>query len=463
MAPDLGHEGALQGLGEAAGFGACVREGRIKQRPSVYVLTQDYRKGLQALLKDIPSARVSVSAGGGGMGGGFGAGTSLQLSVVSADFALLQARNSAIIAAIQENPFVVDLSSSLSDTRLESNFQPDPLKLKGTGLSPQAVANALQTYATGSQASNVVTGGLSYPIYVMLDPIRLANGNNLLDLPIYSASLGQSIQIGQLGSFALAEAPTSISRYNRQYTGSFNINLSSGAPTALELQASIKEDLEKRGLLEGGLQVSAGNRFGAAALSAELASSGKIIFLVALFLAYLVMAAQFNSWRYPIYLLLPVPLALIGALILVWIIGGGLDVFGLMGMIMLIGLSAKNAILYLDFVVERLGKMPLEEALVEAAGLRFRPIVMTTLTVLVISFPLIFSGGQGSEFGQRMGVVMFGGIVFSAVLTFFIVPAAFWLFERKRPASQYNPIEEEEREIKATTEARSIATESTET
>ena len=101
---------------------------------------------------------------------------------------------------------------------------------------------------------------------------------------------------------------------------------------------------------------------------------------------------------------------------------------------MLIGLSAKNAILYLDFVTERLGRMPLKEALIESARLRFRPIVMTTMTVLVISFPLIFAGGQGSEFGQRLGVVMLGGVIFSAVLTFFVVPAAFYLFERKRVA-----------------------------
>ncbi len=119
---------------------------------------------------------------------------------------------------------------------------------------------------------------------------------------------------------------------------------------------------------------------------------------------------------------------------LVYLIGGGLDIFGLMGMLMLIGLSAKNAILYLDFVVERIGKMPFKDALIEAAKLRFRPIVMTTLTVLVISFPLILSKGQGSEFGQKMGVVMLGGILFSAILTFFVVPAAFYLFERNRVA-----------------------------
>jgi hypothetical protein len=179
------------------------------------------------------------------------------------------------------------------------------------------------------------------------------------------------------------------------------------------------------------MQLTANSSTGPAALARQLQTQAPITFLLALFLVYLVMGAQFNSWRYPIYLLLPVPLALIGALFVVFLKGGGLDVFGLLGMLMLIGLSAKNAILYLDFVVERLGKMPFEEALIESGRLRFRPIVMTTLTVLVTSFPLIFGGGQGAEFGQGLGIVTFGGIIFSAVLTFFVVPAAFYLFERR--------------------------------
>ena len=124
------------------------------------------------------------------------------------------------------------------------------------------------------------------------------------------------------------------------------------------------------------------------------------------------MAAQFNSWRYPVYLLLPVPLALVGAPCSSTSRAAAWTSSGVMGMLMLIGLSAKNAILYLDFVVERIGKMPfVQDALIEAARLRFRPIVMTTLTVLVISFPLILGKGEGSEFGQRMGIVMLGGIV----------------------------------------------------
>lgn len=213
------------------------------------------------------------------------------------------------------------------------------------------------------------------------------------------------------------------------------INLKPNAPPQLSVMKQISSDLTKRGLLGNGVELQTAGRFSQAALAAQLMTTGTITFLLAVFLAYLVMAAQFNSWRYPVYLLLPVPIALVGALLFVFFLGGGLDIFGILGLFMLIGLSAKNAILYLDFVVERLGKMPFAEALLEAARLRFRPIVMTTMTVLVISFPLVFSTGQGSEYGQRMGVVMFGGILFSAVLTFFVVPAAFYLFERKRHES----------------------------
>jgi len=259
----------------------------------------------------------------------------------------------------------------------------------------------------------------------------------LLNLPVYSPTLQRNLQAGQLGSFTVNEAPVSMSRYNRLYTGQFNINLKNGAPPILEFQDELTKQLTAQGLLGNGVELSSGSSFGPAALAAQLATTLATTLLLAVGLAYLVMAAQFNSWRYPIYLLMPVPLALVGALTCVVILGGGLDIFGILGMLLLIGLSAKNAILYLDFVTERLGKMPFMDALVESARLRFRPIVMTTLTVLVISGPLVFGHGQGAEFGQRLGVVMFGGILFSAVLTFFVVPAAFYLFERKRPTVQY--------------------------
>ena len=402
----------------------------IGKRKSIFELIPRYRRAILALFRDQPSSQVIVSSGGG-FGG---SGSTFGLSVVSADFNVLSNRNNKILQVLQKNPWISDAYSSLSDTSIESDFVPDPSRMKGTGITPAMVGADLQTYASGVQASTVVTGGLSYPIEVQADPTALSGVQSLVNLPIYSPLLQTTIQVGQLGTFALNQAPVTLSRYNRQYTGNLTITTTPTAPPPLTVMTRVEADLQKAGLLDERMALTTNSRFNQVALARQLLVTGPLTFLLAFFLAYLVMAAQFNSWRYPIYLLLPVPLALMGALVLVYFMGGGLDIFGIMGMLMLIGLSAKNAILYLDFVVERIGRMPFVQALTESARLRFRPIIMTTMTVLVISFPLILGKGEGSEFGQRMGIVMLGGILFSAVLTFFVVPAAFYLFERKRVA-----------------------------
>jgi HAE1 family hydrophobic/amphiphilic exporter-1 len=402
----------------------------ISKRKGVFDLIPQYRGDILTLFRDQPSTQILVSSGGG-----FGsAGSVLGLSVVGPDINLLNNRNNKILQVLQRDPWIASVYSSLSDTSIESDFTPDPARMTGTGITPAMVASDLQTYASGVQASTVVTGGLSYPIEVQVNPTALSGVQSLVNLPIYSPLLQTTVQVGQLGKFVLNQAPVTLSRYNREYTGNLTITMTPDAPPPLSVMDKISADLTKAGLLDEGMALTTNNRFNQAALAKQLLVTGPLTFLLAFFLAYLVMAAQFNSWRYPIYLLLPVPLALIGALILVYFVGGGLDIFGVMGMLMLIGLSAKNAILYLDFVVERIGKMPFVQALTDSARLRFRPIVMTTMTVLVISFPLILGRGEGSEFGRKMGIVMLGGILLSAVLTFFVVPAAFYLFERKRVA-----------------------------
>ncbi len=415
----------------------------VGQRPNVYDLIGKYRGAIQGLVKDYPSARVFISAGGGFRG----EGSSFSVNLNSTNLETLTKRASEIVTALQQNKYVGDVSDDLSRTSVENDFVPNQTLLKGTGLTASTIAGVLNTYTSGTNAANVSDKGQSYPIQVQIDPKYLASEQSLLSLPIYSPALKTNLQIGQLGSFVLNTTPLNISRYNRLYTDQVTMNLTPDAPPPLEFQQQIEKSLTAQGLLGNGVTLSSGNRFGPAALAGRLSVLGPIIFLLSLFLAYLVMGAQFNSFRYPIYLLLPVPLALIGALFLVFLSGNGIDIFGLLGMLMLIGLSAKNAILYLDFVVERLGNMPFIDALIESARLRFRPIIMTTLTVLVISFPLIFEKGQGSEYAQRLGVVMLGGILFSAILTFYVVPSAFYVFERKRPVHKKNALDQVEEEL----------------
>ena len=403
----------------------------LDRRAGVYDLMDRYRGEMQKIISALdPSATLSLVAAGGPPG----ANSTISLSLLSSDQESLLARNAKILRFVQGRPFVIGATSSLSNVSIERDFRPSESQMEGSGLTPSAIAALLQTYASGTQAGNAQIGGQSYPILVKIDPIFLSDGQSLMNLPIYSASLRSSLQVGQLGSISIRQSPINIQRYNRLYTATLAITLAKNAPPPMVFQNSLTEELTKAELLDDRVSLGSGGAFGASALAGQVARTGITAFLLAIFLAYLVMASQFNSWRYPIYLLLPVPLAIVGALVFVVLLGGGLDTFGVLGMLLLIGLSAKNAILYLDFVVERIGSMPLKEALIESARLRFRPIIMTTLTVLVISGPLVFGRGQGTEFGQRLGVVMFGGIISSAILTFFVVPAAFYLFEKGRTA-----------------------------
>jgi HAE1 family hydrophobic/amphiphilic exporter-1 len=406
-----------------------------QERARVFSLIPQWQRTLTSLIADQPSARVSINAGGGFRG----QGSALQVNLASASFDILNARTNQALDLLQEDPNVLSATTSLTQTSLENRFIPDPSRLAGTGLTASSVATALQTYTSGTQAGNVEVNGLNYPIKVQLDPVYLSDAQSLLSLPIYSSTLGTNLTVGQLGSIIQSQAPTNISRTNRLYTSTLNINLGPGAPAQLEYQRQLTRKLTQAGILDNQVSLGSSSQFSQAALSAQLSQVGIQVFGLALFLVYLVMGAQFNSFRYPLYLLLPVPLAIVGALLAIFIAGGSLDIFSVMGFLLLIGLSAKNAILYLDFVVERLGKMPLSQALVESARLRFRPIIMTTMTVLVISFPLILGRGEGSEYAQGLGVVILGGILFSAILTFFVVPSAFYLFERGRPVPQPSP------------------------
>ena len=150
-----------------------------EKRRSVFLLAAIYRQPLLSLLKDLPSAHVSVSAGGGFRG----QGSSISFTLASSDFKVLTDTNQKALAYLQDNRYVADVSSDLSDTTLEDDFVPDPSKLSSTGISPNLLADALQTYTSGTQASSVQAGGLSYPIIVQVEPTSLSGTQSLLSMP----------------------------------------------------------------------------------------------------------------------------------------------------------------------------------------------------------------------------------------------------------------------------------------
>ena len=390
-------------------------------------LEQESEKAIREALSGYPEVEVRVGGGGPAAFAQY----DVQFNLVAQNNAVLRERNTQAMDVIENIPWVQSVNSSLDATAIERIFQPDPALLSGTGLTVAQIATALRTYNTGEEAGRVRNRGDEYPIMVRADPNYLVDEESLLSLPVYSPVLQSNLPIASLGGFALSEAPLTIFRTNQAYSSGVNITLGPGAPGGFQAQAEIESELKKASVVGTDASIET---VGQASFLGDLVFYGIVAFAVAIVLNYMVIASQFNSFRYPIYLLLSIPLALVGAFWLVFFFGTGLDVISILGTIMLIGLVTKNAILRLDLAVERAEHMPLRQALMEAAKIRFRPIVMTTLTILFISLPLILGLGEGAEFRRGLGIVILGGVFSSALLTLFVVPAAFLRFEGPRYA-----------------------------
>lgn len=380
---------------------------------------------LQAPLRGFPEAELSLSnAGAGGPPGGSG----YTLNLASNDLELLRERAERALAVLRETEGLRNADSDLSATTDERVFRVNPAALDGTGLTVSDVFNTLVAYNVGNEAGRLRGGGDEVPIRVRADPLLLTDEGSLLGLPILAPALGSALPLGQLGGFETRAAPASISRTNQAYNAALTAELLPGESLS-QVQASVNARLEAEGVLDNRVVQQQGANFD---LLGDLLFYAPIAFGLALLLNYLAIGSQFNSFKYPLYLLLTVPLALVGAIWLFYLTGTSLDIISVLGVIMLVGLVTKNAILLLDVALARAGSgVTLKEALLEAAGVRFRPILMTTSTVVVISLPLLLGLGEGAEFRYPLGLVILGGVMTSALLTFYVVPAAFYQFERK--------------------------------
>lgn len=408
-----------------------------------------FQRRLEAVLARNPEAEISIASEEGGAP--TSSGYTLNLS--SNDLELLREREPEIRALLAENPNLRNLSSSLAASLSERVFVIDEAALTGTGLTAATIFQTLRTYETGTDAGTLRTEGNEYDIVVQANPADIQDEQTLISLPISAPALETDLPIGQFGSFETRDAPSTINRANQAYSLDFTADLAPGSDDLLSIRNTVEATLRDRGLVDERVVLSTATGID---LLGDLVLYGPIAFALALLLNYLVIGTQFNSFKFPVYLLLTVPLALIGALWLLYATNTSLDIIGVLGVVMLIGLVTKNAILLLEVLMERIkeegGRVEsLKDALVEAGRLRFRPIVMTTVTVAIISLPLLLGLGEGAELRYSLGLIILGGVVTSALLTFYVVPAAFYQFERKNfekgrePGSQTAPARTGER------------------
>jgi hydrophobic/amphiphilic exporter-1 (mainly G- bacteria), HAE1 family len=403
----------------------------ISQRSSSsFEVADRLRPRLRAALADVPEARLRV---GSDDGGAVPVDTGIEIVLAATDRLVLEERDRRARDLLSEHPALQNVRSTLEGSVSERVLAISSVALAGTGLTTSEVASTLRAYNVGVRAGDLRVQGDEVPILVKIDPAFVRDEQTLLSLPIFAPALQSFLPLGELGRFEVQAAPVSIRRANGAFVATINADLAPGSPGQFALRQEVEAQLAAAGVVDDAVRITRGV---GPDLLGDLVFYGPIAFALALLLNYLVIASQFNSFRYPLYLLLTVPLALVGAFWVFFLTGTPLDVISVLGVVILIGLVTKNAILLLDVVVSQMERAEtLHDALVRAGRLRLRPILMTALTVVIISVPLLLGIGEGTEFRRPLGLVILGGVVSSTFLTLFVVPAAFYRFERKRFAS----------------------------
>ena len=411
---------------------ATVRLELVRGRGvSSFDVAEELRPAIEDALASFPEARVAVASDDGGA---VPVDLGLSLTLAADDLNLLEQRDRAARDIMAAHPHLRNVRSGLEGSVAERVFVVSSAALAGTGLTTSEIAGTLRAYNVGVRAGDLREAGEETPIVVRINPATVADEQTLLSLPIFAPALQTFLPLGALGRFELRAAPVSINRANQSYVSTISSDIAEESPGQFAVRSEIEEAFATAGVTDRQVRVTTGV---GPDLLGDLVFYGPIAFALALILNYLVIASQFNSLRYPLYLLLTVPLALVGAFWLFFLTGTPLDVISVLGVVILIGLVTKNAILLLDVVVGQLREgETLREALIRAGRLRLRPILMTALTIVVISVPLLLGLGEGNEFRQPLGLVILGGVVSSTFLTLFVVPAAFYRFERARYAAR---------------------------
>ena len=328
------------------------------------------------------------------------------------------------IAEARKDPVFSIVDADLKFNKPELRVKIDRQKARDLGVSVIDIGQTIQSAYSGQRFGYYIMNGKQYQVIGQVD-------RRYRDAPIDLRSLyvknnqGELIQLDNVVSISEESTPPQLYRYNRYVSATVSAGLAPGKT----IGEGIKEmDKIKSRILD---QTFSTALAGASKDYAESSSSLIFAFLLAIGLIYLVLAAQFESFRDPFIILFTVPLAIAGALISLWYFNQTLNIFSEIGIIMLIGLVTKNGILIVEFANQRkaagLTKM---EAIVEASVARLRPILMTSLSTILGILPIALALGAGSESRVSMGIAVIGGLIFSSGLTLYVIPAMYSYFSR---------------------------------
>lgn len=323
-------------------------------------------------------------------------------------------------AEARKNPGLNSIEDDYEITKPELKVEINNKKAADLGLSIESIGRSIETFFGSRNVTKFTQDGKEYNIVLQSDLLNRSDASGLNKIFVRSTSSGQLIPLSSVVSMTESAAAPFLSRYNRQRAVTISARLS-GEYTmdqALEyLQNIVKEKLppEVRIAYKGESEEYKKTNVGI-----------YLIFALAMLTAYLSMAAQFESWVHPFTIMLTVPLAIFGGIIGLLIAGSSLNIYSQIGLIILIGLAAKNGILIVEFANQlRIEGQNIEKAIVNACKIRLRPILMTSLSTIAGVLPLILGSGPGEASRLTIGVVIFFGMIFSTFFTLYVIPTVY--------------------------------------
>ncbi|MEM6946800.1 MAG: efflux RND transporter permease subunit [Pseudomonadota bacterium] len=374
-------------------------------------------------LSDLPGVR-GFARMRQGLGGG--SGKPVQFVIGGSNYQELVAWRDTFVEALEaDNPGLVDIDWDYKETQPQFRIRVDYDRAADLGVTVADVGATLQTMLGSRRVTTFIDDGEEYD--VILEGLRSDQNtpNDVENIYVRSERTGRLVPLSSLVSLEALADSASLSRYNRVRAITVEASLAPGTSLGealTEMERIARDVLPSEAILDYKGQ------------SLDFKTSGSsilFVFLVGIVIVFLVLAAQFESYRHPIIIMLCVPATLAGGLLGLWITGESLNIYTQIGLIMLVGLAAKNGILIVEFANQlRDEGRAFSEAIREAATARLRPIVMTGVTTAAGALPLILSSGAGAETRAAIGIVILYGVLAAVVVTVLFVPTAYALIAR---------------------------------
>jgi hydrophobe/amphiphile efflux-1 (HAE1) family protein len=368
-------------------------------------------------------------------------GLPVQFVIQNNNFEKLKEALPKFLEAAANHPALQGVDIDLKFNKPELKVEINRLKASQLGVSVQDIAQTLQLAYSNLRFGYFTREGKQYQVMGQVKRLNRDDPDDLKSLYVRTTS-GQLVSIDNLVTVEESTTPPSLYHFNRYKSATLSAGLAPGRTIGDGIKAM--EEIKEKTLDDTFTTSLAGTSRD----YSESSSNTTFAFLLALVLIYLILAAQFESFVDPLTIMFTVPLAIAGAFIALSLFGQTLNIFSQIGMIMLIGLVTKNGILIVEFANQKREEgMSRIDAVIEASRLRLRPILMTSLTMALGSLPLALSIGAASTSRQPLGIVIVGGIMFSLVLTLFVIPAMYTFLSRQRKHVDFGEETPKQREL----------------